>query len=129
RTNQSSRVTRRGSLRSIAMLRRLGGSLVILLGLLLSSRVHAQGVAVTGRAYDASSDQGIPQLIVKLVPDTPQKDVPEHVTSTNEDGQFVLNGVAKGVYWLEVLQGVKVISRERIEVSGDIRKDVKLHRK
>jgi hypothetical protein len=98
------------------------------LWLLTLQNVHAAGMALEGRVYEAAGQKGIPALTLKLIPPRDLRGV-EKITTTDDRGSFHFSALDRGRYLLEIYQGVMLLYREVINVDRDTRKDIELRRK
>jgi hypothetical protein len=83
---------------------------------------------ISGRVYDASNNQGISNLVVKLTPPRELKQ-PQKITVTDHDGQFKFSGLPKTRYLLEVNQGPTLLYRDVIDANQETNKNIILHSK
>jgi len=83
---------------------------------------------ISGRIFDASNNQGISNLVVKLTPPRDLKE-PQKITVTDHDGQFTFSGLKKARYLLEVNQGPTLLYRDVIDVNQESIKNIMLHSK
>jgi hypothetical protein len=93
-------------------------------------RAHAQTPStVSGRAYDAQSKAGVPNLIVKLIPPSASS-APIRITATDAQGSYRFAEVTPGRYLLEAHFGTDLLYREVIDVPKEgVQKDIPLQKK
>src|ERR1700733_2113766 len=92
------------------------------LALLRAGEAH-----LSGKVYDESNKEGIPDYTVKLIPPSDAK-VPELTTATDQSGKFNFKVAVAGRYLLEVYYGVTLVHRQVIVLDGELRKDIPLQR-
>jgi len=90
--------------------------------------IKVEGDNISGRVYDASNNQGISNMVVKLTPPRNLKE-PQKITVTDNDGQFKFSGLKKTRYLLEVTQGPTLLYRDVIDVNQQTTKNIILHSK
>lgn len=88
---------------------------------------HAAAARLSGRVYDGASKDSIPDLTLKLIPPK-NANAPERITSTDRGGRFNFGEVPPGKYLLEVYQGLTLVYREVVVVSGEVQKDIVLYK-
>lgn len=99
--------------------------LLIMCLVLVLSFLQAYAFELTGRVYEKTKKQGIPELVIKLkYPKTLKKS--EKITKTEKDGKYVIKDLQKGKYLLEVYDGTNIIYREVIELNDDKTKEIAL---
>lgn len=103
------------------------GHYFVLLPLALLVLLGASLAHLTGRVYDGATKEGIPDLIVKLIPPK-ATDTPEFTTVTDSSGKFSFNEAHAGKYLLEVFYGITVIHREVIALDGELDKSIAVQR-
>jgi hypothetical protein len=104
--------------------RRSAGFLVFL-SLLTPALLRAD--SLNGKVLDAANGQGVAGLTVVLQPPSGQGGA-EVVTSTDSQGGFSFSGLAGGRHVLSVSQGVTLLYREVVQVSGGAVKEIRLQR-
>ncbi len=83
---------------------------------------------LTGKIYELGTNNGIPDLTVKLIPPKGINE-PEKVTTTDRNGAFRFSKLREGKYLLAVYQGVTILYRDLITIKQNMRKDIFLKRK
>ncbi len=84
-----------------------------------------QAVDFSGRVVDAASKQGIQNLEVKLTPPRQSK-LPVRLATTDRNGTFVFQKLARGRYLLEVSQGLFLLYRAEIDTARQTHVDIRL---
>jgi len=83
---------------------------------------------ISGRVYDATTNKGIPDLVVKLIPSRSLQS-PQKITITNQKGEFRLTDLKEGIYLIEIYQGVTILYRSMLNTAEETHKVISLRRK
>jgi hypothetical protein len=102
---------------------RILGNLIIMLLLTPLLPAGDQG-QLTGTVTE-SAGSPVAGLTVKLLPPK-EAGYRELITSTDNSGSYIFRTVPSGKYLIELYQGLTLVHRELISVSGQARADVKL---
>jgi hypothetical protein len=90
--------------------------------------IHVERDKVYGRVFDASTNRGIPGMIVRLTPPLDSQE-PERIARTGGDGDFSFTRIGRGQYLLQVYQGSILLFRRLIDTTKDEPYVVRLRRR
>ena len=100
-------------------------NLIILIICLIFSTAYVYAFELTGQVYENTRKEGIPGLIIKLKSPKALKQ-PEKITRTDKNGEFIIEGLDKSKYLLEVFEATTIIYREVLEIDEDTTKVIEL---
>ena len=99
---------------------------VCLLAILLAGAAH--GFTLEGRLIDNGNGRGVPGLSVRVAPPVPPN-APRKVTLSDQNGRFRFSDIAPGTYSLEAYQGTRVLYSERLQLRGNMKREIRLRRR
>ncbi len=99
----------------------------VLVLFVLLTLLRAAAARLIGKVYDEKTQEGIPDLTLKLIPPQRAK-VPELTTGTDHTGQFSFKDAVPGKYLLEIYYGLTIVHREVIFLEGELKKSIPLRR-
>lgn len=83
---------------------------------------------ISGHILESAQRKGISNLTVKITPPK-NSGKPQKITVTDKDGRFLFEDMEKGIYLLEVYQGLNLLYRDVIDTKKEMNKVIPLKRK
>lgn len=99
---------------------------VCLLAVLLAGVAH--GFTLEGRIIDVGNGRGVAGLSVKVAPPVPPN-APRKLTLSDQSGRFRFSDLAPGTYSLEAYQGTRLLYSERLQLHGNMKREIRLKRR